>query len=159
MAYKVCHVEPTPPSQLRPELTPLVDAVAARALAKTKEARFTSAPEMSRAIADALSPRASFAAAATVVAPAPAFVPMPAPSPMPTPNPANMPLPATGTIPLDAVDRVTQALASYVGPIAKVMVKKAAADAKSYRELCLKVSERLATAEERARFLKQMGVG
>jgi serine/threonine-protein kinase len=58
----------------------------------------------------------------------------------------------------EAVLRVTQTLASYVGPIAKVMVKKAAADAPSYLDLCLRVSARLETEDERARFLKEVGV-
>src|SRR5882724_3893722 len=58
----------------------------------------------------------------------------------------------------EAVVRVTQTLASYVGPIAKVMVKKAAADAPSYLDLCLRVSARLETEDERARFLKEVGV-
>ena len=54
-------------------------------------------------------------------------------------------------------ERVTQTLARYVGPIAKVMVKKAGAEATTYRDLCLRVSARLA-AEERARFLSELGV-
>jgi hypothetical protein len=36
----------------------------------------------------------------------------------------------------ETLDRVTQALASHVGPIARVIVKKASADATTYRDLC-----------------------
>jgi hypothetical protein len=54
------------------------------------------------------------------------------------------------------LERVSQILAGFLGPIAKILVQKAAQNAKSYREVCLKVSERLATPEERARFLQQV---
>ena len=55
------------------------------------------------------------------------------------------------------VERLTQVLAGMIGPIARIMVQKAAAQTKGYRELCLKVSERLPSPEERARFLSQVG--
>jgi serine/threonine-protein kinase len=55
------------------------------------------------------------------------------------------------------LDRLTQALAPFVGPIAKIFVQKAAADVKSYHDLCLRLSERLSTPAERERFLKQVG--
>jgi hypothetical protein len=55
------------------------------------------------------------------------------------------------------VERLTQALAVIIGPIAKIMVQKAAAQTKGYRELCLKVSERLPSPEERASFLAKVG--
>ena len=54
--------------------------------------------------------------------------------------------------------RISQALASFIGPIAKIIVQKASTNAKSYGELCVRVSERLTTEEERARFLAQVGV-
>ncbi len=58
----------------------------------------------------------------------------------------------------EAVARVTQTLATYVGPIAKVMVKKASTDSPSYLDLCLRVSARLETEAEKQRFLKEVGV-
>jgi serine/threonine-protein kinase len=57
------------------------------------------------------------------------------------------------------LDRLTQALAVLVGPIAKIFVQKAAASGGSYHDLCLRLSERLGTPEERARFLAQVGAG
>ncbi len=57
------------------------------------------------------------------------------------------------------LDRLTQVLAGFIGPIAKILVQKASAGAGSYRELCVRVSERLATPEERARFLAQVDAG
>jgi hypothetical protein len=55
------------------------------------------------------------------------------------------------------LDRLTQALAVFVGPIAKIFVQKAAASGGSYHDLCLRLSERLGTPEERTRFLAQVG--
>ncbi|MFK0260637.1 protein kinase [Streptomyces angustmyceticus] len=82
--------EPVPPSQLRPELPPAVDAVIARALRKDREDRFTQASEMHRAL-DAAS-RAPAAPAPlvrtpTTVDPAPAHHAAPAPPDLATPGP------------------------------------------------------------------------
>ncbi|MEO8185440.1 MAG: serine/threonine-protein kinase [Deltaproteobacteria bacterium] len=58
----------------------------------------------------------------------------------------------------EAIARVTLALANSVGPIARVMTKKAAADSSSYLDLCLRLSEQLSTEQEKTRFLKELGV-
>lgn len=50
--------EPTPPSQLRPGLPAALDAVVARALAKDRDDRFGSAPEMAAALRRAVAPPA-----------------------------------------------------------------------------------------------------
>jgi tRNA A-37 threonylcarbamoyl transferase component Bud32 len=236
IGYKVCHLDPTPPTQLVPNLPAAVDAVVARALDKDRERRYRSAAEMARAVAGALS--GDRAPAPIAVAPSPALAPAPSPAPAPAfsatisqwkpetlraleaalvptvgalagtlvrrtaakatdpeqlamllsagvddtaararlletlraalgASPAAPPA-AAGTartigeqrrsITREDLDRVTQALAGSVGPIAKIFVQKAAATATTYPELCLKVSERLTTAEERARFLKLLGV-
>ena len=77
--------------------------------------------------------------------------------------PASMPPPVSvnsqaASVTPEAVQRVTQTLATYVGPIAKVMVKKASTDSPSYLDLCLRVSARLESEEEKQRFLKEVGV-
>jgi hypothetical protein len=70
--------------------------------------------------------------------------------------------PSTGAIPPsltpEAHERIVRALARHVGPIAKVMVKKAAANIDSYRDLCLALSAKLPEAE-RAQFLRDVGAG
>lgn len=58
----------------------------------------------------------------------------------------------------EAIARVSLALANWLGPIARVMTKKAAVESTSYLDLCLRLSERLSTPEEKAAFLKQVGV-
>jgi serine/threonine-protein kinase len=58
----------------------------------------------------------------------------------------------------EALARITRALANSVGPIARVMTRKAAVDSSSYLDLCLRLSEQLSTDDEKARFLKELGV-
>jgi serine/threonine-protein kinase len=58
----------------------------------------------------------------------------------------------------EAIARVTLALADSLGPIAKLLTRQAAQRSNSYLELCLHLSERLSTEEEKARFLKEVGV-
>jgi serine/threonine protein kinase len=58
----------------------------------------------------------------------------------------------------EALARITRALANSVGPIARVMTRKAALDSSSYLDLCLRLSEQLSTEDEKARFLKELGV-
>jgi serine/threonine-protein kinase len=53
VAYQHVREEPVPPSQIDPDLTPAVDAVVLRALAKDREQRYQSADEMRRDIASA----------------------------------------------------------------------------------------------------------
>ncbi len=61
MATLYAHVQAPPPSlaETRPELPPTVDAVIAKALAKTPDARYGSAGELARALAVAAAPDAA----------------------------------------------------------------------------------------------------
>jgi serine/threonine-protein kinase len=54
------------------------------------------------------------------------------------------------------LDRATQALVGCVGPIARVLVKKAAAQSKNFHDLCVRLSEHLASDQERAQFLQKV---
>ena len=55
LSYKICHTEPKLATLVRPDLPPSVNAVLAKALAKSSAARFANAAELSHAIVDALS--------------------------------------------------------------------------------------------------------
>lgn len=57
----------------------------------------------------------------------------------------------------DDIDRATAELSGYLGPIAKVLVKKAAAKASNARDLYLRLSEHLSGDTEKAKFLKALG--
>ena len=57
----------------------------------------------------------------------------------------------------EAMEQATRRLASYLGPIAKVVAKKVAAQAGSRHDFHLLLAEHLADAGERARFLHEVG--
>jgi serine/threonine-protein kinase len=57
----------------------------------------------------------------------------------------------------DAIEQATRLLANYLGPIAKVVAKKAATQATSRRNFHQLLAEKLTDPVERARFLKDVG--
>ncbi len=63
--------------------------------------------------------------------------------------------------PIEAVDidKAASRLAPYLGPIAKVVVRKSAAQGGDLRALYQRLAENLADLEERAEFLKKSGYG
>jgi serine/threonine-protein kinase len=75
-------------------------------------------------------------------------------------TPTTVGVPAVGEVPArfspEELDRVTQALVPHVGPIARVLVKKATAQARDFQELCQRLGEHLSTPGERAEFLKKL---
>jgi len=70
--------------------------------------------------------------------------------------------PATGSeaaeVTPEVIASVALALARFLGPIAQVLTKKAALASTSYRELCLRLSGHLPSDEEKASFLKGVGI-
>ena len=143
--------------QLEEILTPIIGSVA-RASVRRSAARAASPGELLRLISESLESeptrpsiverlrlalgerKASSPPAAALVA-------------EPTQAPAK-PIPITP----EAIARVTLALADSLGPIAKVLTRKAAQRSNSYLDLCLHLSEQLSTDEEKARFLREVGV-
>lgn len=70
--------------------------------------------------------------------------------------------PATGlTVQLtaEAIEEATRKLSAYMGPISKVIAKRAAAQATSRRHFLQLLAENLADPKERAKFLKDVGAG
>ncbi|MGA8111868.1 MAG: toll/interleukin-1 receptor domain-containing protein [Acidobacteriaceae bacterium] len=61
---------------------------------------------------------------------------------------------AAATMAPELATRVTRELAGYIGPIAEIVVKRAARRAASTAELCEMVAREIETDGERARFLK-----
>ncbi len=64
--------------------------------------------------------------------------------------------PAAVSISPDEIVRAQRALAVHLGPIAKVMVKRAVPTAGSFKELCEKLAEHIPNDKERAAFLAQV---
>jgi TonB family protein len=57
----------------------------------------------------------------------------------------------------DDLERLTRELAIYIGPIAGVIVKRAAAQSASRDELCVRVAEEIEEQEDCERFLRKVG--
>ncbi|HZU25187.1 MAG TPA: serine/threonine-protein kinase [Bryobacteraceae bacterium] len=144
------HAVPIPPSQLEPRVPEGMSAVLMKALEKDPSSRFVSASDF----------LAAFSAAAQRVPAEPAAA---APSPMtrtmfapPTPVPAS----AAGTadrqaMPLDqpAIDAIAKELAVYIGPIARIVVRKAAARCATRAQLQDQVAAEIGNPQDRAKFL------
>jgi len=64
---------------------------------------------------------------------------------------------STVALTAEAIEQATKRLAAYLGPIAKVVSKKAAAQAGSRRQFYLLLAESLANPAERAQFLRDVG--
>jgi serine/threonine-protein kinase len=142
IGYKICHEDPRPPSSVsRLPLSPTVDAVVATALEKKPEGRFQNARAFSRALRTACDAVvADDAAGATEV------------------NLAAVKLESTVVLPLfeDTVLRtVERRLAHYVGPMARVMIRRAASQTADLGELYSLLSENIQNPEERRKFFEE----
>ncbi len=135
--YKICREAPPVPSQTsKIPLSPAVDALIARALAKVPEQRFTSGRQFQTAL------RAAFESVATDDDRT--RIDMPA---LPL-QPALVP--AWDDTILSTVERQ---FAGFVGPMARVMVRKAASQARDLAGLYSLLSENIGAPAERRRFV------
>jgi serine/threonine-protein kinase len=57
----------------------------------------------------------------------------------------------------DAIEEATRRLTHYIGPIAKVVAKRAATQATSRHHFHMLLAEKLTDPKERARFLQEVG--
>jgi serine/threonine-protein kinase len=172
--YQVLHESPEPPSRVAGvQRSPAFDAVAARAMAKHPDGRYPSAQAMRQALADAAGAGAGSGAVGTVPVADDATVILPAGQAMqaltalaaraPRQAPAAT-LPGvsglgsavpTGWDP-QALSRIERALASHVGPMAKLMVRDAARQCTDLPSLVTAVSQHVPEGNKRIQFLNGM---
>jgi serine/threonine-protein kinase len=143
IAYKICHESPRPPSELsRLSLSPTIDAVLAVALEKNPDARFQNARAFSRALREALNapqPQHPDETVATQINPASASM---------------RPSIAAPPVWEDAVLRtVERQFAHYVGPMAKVMTRKAANQTADLAQLYALLAQNISDPATREKFL------
>ncbi|MDP3520283.1 MAG: serine/threonine-protein kinase [Hydrogenophaga sp.] len=152
--YQVLNEHPTPPSQVDGVTrTPALDDVVARALAKHPDDRYPNAQAMRQALAVAgAAGGAGGAGDATVILP---LAMRPAVSAVATGAPGTLLTPPTGWDP-QVLSRIERALASHVGPMAKLMVRDAARHCADFGSLATAVSQHIAEEGQRARFLDQV---
>jgi len=158
--YKVLNDEPTPPSKIeiapRPEF---YDSIVARAMAKKPQQRFATAALFRQALARRVLPVSDDESETTVIlAPArPAAAPSADPHAPTTPySTGRTTAPPTGWDP-QTLARVELALASFVGPVAKVLVRNAARFSTDLPSLAAKVCEHLSSDADRQRFTAKLG--
>jgi serine/threonine-protein kinase len=138
--YQICNVEPIPPSQRAQGTLPLcIDALLARSLAKAPEARFQYARDFQQALQ---------AAAYSVGA-----IDTPSDATVLSPGLVDLPPLSQPWWDSDALTTVEKQLAHFVGPLAKVYVRKAAAHSSNFGELYSILATNIDDPQERRRFI------
>jgi serine/threonine-protein kinase len=169
---------PRAPSAINPNLPPALSAAIQKAIEKNPAARFQSAAEFSDALKSTTPANfayQNFHLHATEVAHSPGPpTPLPeVPQPLLNPVRATPPYPATPTpsapqtaggeaaatrtvrFDPDGLERVTRELATYVGPMAKLLVGRAAKKAASWKQLYDLLATEVPEGPERKRFLSK----
>jgi len=178
--YKIINEDPPPPSSVVPAdhaRPTLYDAIVAKALAKSPANRFASAAEFRQALKQgAAAAGTSFEATLLTPSPAVSAAPQaPAPPHAPTTFAATQPLTVntggsgsktTGGTLLSAsqisgwdvstLAPLEAALATFIGPVAKVMVRQAARTCPDMASLTAHVAEQISDPKERERFLSRV---
>jgi len=137
IAYKICHEEPRPPSELSPlKLPPAMDSLVATALAKRPDDRFQHARAFAFALRLAAGDAAPASGETTVL------------------NLAEVPLQPPGTHVFDdaALATAERRLVRIVGPMARILVRQAANRASDLRALYAMLASHIDDPHERERF-------
>jgi serine/threonine-protein kinase len=156
--FKVCYETPLPPSVVgRLESLQPFDSVVMKALARQPEDRFSSAAQFLGALLQAQT-RAGGAGSSdeTIIEPRPP--PLPGPGKDPTSRP-----PSTNTLRgsgwnMEVLAEIEERLVRFVGPIAKVMVRRAAKETTDVVALTQMLAQRIIGPSEREAFLKATGI-
>lgn len=158
--HDVCYHDPAPPSSTDPEHRwPQYDPIAARAIAKSPADRYASAGEFRAAILEAYAqPVANTISESTIVshrtrrvAPEGAMNSVPPSAPKSTSSPSPSAPPPTGwsTVVLAGVELE---IARFVGPVAKVLVRRAAKEHKDLDSLVQALLPAIDAAGDRETF-------
>jgi serine/threonine-protein kinase len=158
VAYKTCYEPHRDPSKVAPEIASTeFDAVVARALAKKPEERFRGAQEFRAAIMEAyaapVSPAVSEETIIDEASPPHVLASAPRSSQSQTDS-----APGASTVPPEGWDaavlkQIEQELMRYLGPVAKVIVRRGARSTKELDTLYALLAESLGSAQERSEFL------
>jgi len=150
------HVNTAPrhPAELNPSLPLTLCAVIVKAMEKDPAMRYQTASEFSADLSLISYDEAQTIAQHSIIAPT---IPSMTPSGKPASD-ANTPRPGSDTkrpsnIQPSDLDSVSRELAAFIGPIAKVVVKRAADRCSSVDELYAVVAGEIDTEKDRARFL------
>jgi serine/threonine-protein kinase len=160
------HMEgkPRPATELAPDVPPELSQIVAKSLEKTPAARFQTAEEFHSALSGLHFENQSDGAAPRLFG-EPAIFDSPTPrTPLPihtTPMPEATPTPAllqtsTASKSWDpaVLENARKNLAVFVGPMAKVLVNRAAKNARTLEELYQRLATEIATPSDRDKFLR-----
>ncbi len=147
--YRVLNHPPRDAREVNPEVPPALNAVVRQALARDPEDRFQTAASFNAALAAA--------AASTGQGIEPTGIELP-PTVIAAPA-VRVPAPTLGTrvagLQAELVRRVEEDLAYYVGPVAKVLVRKAAPNSATLEALYQALAVNIAGEADRAAFLRK----
>jgi serine/threonine-protein kinase len=153
--HDVCYVDPEPPSALDPlHRWPKYDPIVARAISKSPAARFESAAEFRSAILAAYArPVSEAISEATIIATRarPATVEQSLPSQQKT-NVLGTSVPPPTGWDATVLSKVEVELARFVGPVAKVLVRRAAREHHDLNSLVAAVSASIEGHQDRETF-------
>jgi serine/threonine-protein kinase len=138
---------PPPPTDLNPFLPPALCAIILKAIEKRPDDRFQTA-------ADFRAKLESLMSGVTPGAGQPAVAPAPGPD-----VPARGATPPSGTAAWSpgVLEATVKDLAVYIGPMAKIIVNRAAKQAQTPRQLYETVAAEIASPADRAKFLAKRG--
>jgi serine/threonine-protein kinase len=164
-AYKVCHDNPLPPSQVRrdPAVPVAYDPVIARAIAKKPDERFESAQAFRSALLDAhAAPVSATLSEETIISEAAPAVKIEPTHPgsasgPPTPTLGRTTEPPPGWDPA-LLKQIESHFARFVGPVAKVMVRRAGRRTLNVDELYALMSQELDSEDQRKAFMATRSV-
>ncbi len=158
IAYKSCHEPHLDPSKVAPELASMpFDTVVAKALAKKPEERFHGAHELRGAIMDAYSAPVSPVVSEETIINGASPPPVPGGATRSSP-PQTDSAPGVTTVPppgwdAEVLKLIEQQLMRYLGPVAKVIVRRGAKNTTELDTLYALLAESLGSAEEKRKFL------
>jgi len=157
--FKVCYETPVPPSVAgRLPSLQAFDAVVMKALARKPEDRFASATQFRTALLEAQAHIGNSGNAdETIIQPRPET---PGVGKEPT---SSRPPPSTNTLVeggwnMDELSKLEKRLARHLGPIARVMVRRAAKETTDIVALTQQLASKIAGTAEREEFLKGVGL-
>jgi serine/threonine protein kinase len=147
---------PTPPARLNTKIPESVSAAVMKALAKDKEQRWQSASAFLQALdAAQLGSAADLVVTTTVAETFSPAIPAHTPAkPAATGTRPSNPEASRGALKPEALNEIATHLASHVGPIASVLVRRASSGAHDLREVCDLVAKEIDSPDAREKFMR-----
>ncbi len=157
--HHVLQAEPALPSTLNASLSPAFDAVVARALAKRPDDRFQTAAEFSSALLAAFRGKPAQEAVKPAVPESESTLSLEQSARYERTGTIGAPRqidPLSATLPPRTLEAIEASLTRSIGPLARQLVRKAAATSKSVDEFYASLSENVPSGPEREAFLQRV---